>query len=56
MIAPGLFTDKPPQWREQDALAERIGRTRSKERKRQLVSALCASLTRMTGKPTRRTW
>lgn len=49
-----LFTAAPDKWREQDAIAQKIGRARKKTEKSQLVTLLCASLARMTEKPKHR--
>ncbi len=49
-----LFNCPPPAWREQAAIAEKIGQTRKKAEKHQLVTLLCASLARMTEKPKHR--
>jgi hypothetical protein len=49
-----LFNNPPPAWREQEAIAVKIGQARKKAEKHQLVSLLCASLARMTEKPRHR--
>jgi hypothetical protein len=44
----------PAKWRNQDELARKIGQTRKKAEKYQLVTLLCDSLARMTEKPKHR--
>ena len=46
-----LFSLPSPKWREQQHLAQKIGQTRSKTQKDQIVTLLCQSLARMTEKP-----
>lgn len=49
-----LLNQEPAKWRDQDELAQKIGRTRKKAEKHQLVTLLCDSLARMTEKPKHR--
>lgn len=46
-----LLPHRPSKWREQDDLARKIGQTRKKSEKSQIVTLLCQSLARMTEKP-----
>lgn len=46
-----LLNPAPAKWRDQDNLAQKIGQTRKKAEKDQLVTLLCDSLARMTEKP-----
>jgi hypothetical protein len=49
-----LLNPTPAKWRDQVALAHKIGQTRKKAEKQQLVTLLCDSLARMTEKPKHR--
>jgi hypothetical protein len=49
-----LLNQAPTKWRDQAALAQKIGQTRKKAEKHQLVTLLCDSLARMTEKPKHR--
>lgn len=49
-----LLNPAPAKWRDQDNLAQKIGQTRKKVEKDQLVTLLCDSLARMTEKPKHR--
>lgn len=49
-----LLNPAPAKWRDQDSLAKKIGQTRKKAEKDQLVTLLCDSLARMTEKPKHR--
>lgn len=49
-----LLNREPAKWRDQDELAQKIGHTRKKAEKHQLVTLLCDSLARMTEKPKHR--
>jgi hypothetical protein len=49
-----LLSQPPAKWRDQDELARKVGQTRKKAEKDQIVSLLCDSLARMTEKPKHR--